>query len=268
MLYDRDAPPDYAAVEYISPAGLRKLGWTTAWIQQRLGEPDRTAKNPIYATAAPTRLYDVVRVAEAEAQLPDTPRAARVKSLAQAAKIITERRHQERIEAERANCVLDQVAKGDKTIREAAAELGVSPAVMRSRMHQAGKSWPARDARAAANNAPEAVELREIIAFETAYAQAVAAEQNQCQGITDKGNYCTNHSIKGASYCGWHHPEIPPNICAGQSRQGNPCQKLAKVNGYCDHCMRRMTRRNQRRPAKETAPKPGKTNHHRREVDP
>ena len=69
---DRTTPPDYAAAEYISPTGLKKLGWKDPAIRQVLGEPDLLAKNPKYATAAPTRLHDVVRVAELEATLANT----------------------------------------------------------------------------------------------------------------------------------------------------------------------------------------------------
>ena len=47
---------------------LKARGWTPARIRQILGEPDLLGTNPIYKTAAPTRLYLTERVQAAEAE--------------------------------------------------------------------------------------------------------------------------------------------------------------------------------------------------------
>jgi hypothetical protein len=50
-----------------SVAGLCcRGGWTRRLIDQLLGEPDKLARNPHYASAAPMRLYLIERVAEVE----------------------------------------------------------------------------------------------------------------------------------------------------------------------------------------------------------
>lgn len=41
---------------------LRKRGWTVALIRRFLGTPDRTAKNPVYRSKPPMRLYAPERV--------------------------------------------------------------------------------------------------------------------------------------------------------------------------------------------------------------
>jgi hypothetical protein len=53
--------------EYLKTADLRKRGWTEALIRTFLGEPDKLARNPRYATAAPTKLWSIGRVTTAEA---------------------------------------------------------------------------------------------------------------------------------------------------------------------------------------------------------
>lgn len=50
-------------VEYVTLTGLRsKRGWTDKMIREMLGDPDKTATNPHYSTAAPMKLYLVKRV--------------------------------------------------------------------------------------------------------------------------------------------------------------------------------------------------------------
>lgn len=58
------SPPDRP--QHLSLAGLKDRGWTPALIQRFLGEPDETAPNPHYRTAAPMRLYLVSRVEACE----------------------------------------------------------------------------------------------------------------------------------------------------------------------------------------------------------
>jgi hypothetical protein len=41
---------------------LGKRGWTDALVKRFLGEPDKTAPNPVYSSKAPMRLYAVARV--------------------------------------------------------------------------------------------------------------------------------------------------------------------------------------------------------------
>lgn len=56
----RDAPK-------ITPTRLiEERGWTKGLIKDLLGEPDATARNPHYSTAAPMRLYLISRVEKAE----------------------------------------------------------------------------------------------------------------------------------------------------------------------------------------------------------
>jgi hypothetical protein len=58
-----------------SVAGLCcRGGWTRRLIDRLLGEPDKLARNPHYASAAPMRLYLLERVAEVE-QTPEYQRA-------------------------------------------------------------------------------------------------------------------------------------------------------------------------------------------------
>jgi hypothetical protein len=51
---------------YISVAGLKARDWTPGTIKTFLGEPDRLATNPHYATAAKMRLYERCRVEDVE----------------------------------------------------------------------------------------------------------------------------------------------------------------------------------------------------------
>ena len=53
--------------EYAGSRVLAERGWTEAAIRRFLGEPDRRVPNPVYRTAAPARLYSMIRVTAAEA---------------------------------------------------------------------------------------------------------------------------------------------------------------------------------------------------------
>lgn len=45
---------------------LAERGWTPAAIKRFLGDPDRTASNPVYRSAAPMRLFSLARAVAAE----------------------------------------------------------------------------------------------------------------------------------------------------------------------------------------------------------
>lgn len=51
----------------IGAPGLKERGWTEAMIRDLLGEPDDTADNPHYKSAAPRRLWRLRKVEAAEA---------------------------------------------------------------------------------------------------------------------------------------------------------------------------------------------------------
>jgi len=53
--------------EHVGTGVLADRGWTPAAIRRFLGEPDRTAPNPVYRSKAPMRLYLLERVEQAEA---------------------------------------------------------------------------------------------------------------------------------------------------------------------------------------------------------
>lgn len=55
-----------SSTEFISVTGLKQRGWTDKLIKILLGEPDKTAQNPHYRSAAPMRLYLKSRVEEVE----------------------------------------------------------------------------------------------------------------------------------------------------------------------------------------------------------
>ena len=75
--------------EYITPAGLKgKRGWTDPQIRNLLGEPDKTAKNPHYSTAAPMRLYLIKKVESAEASRQFTRNVPDAKRKSAAAKAV------------------------------------------------------------------------------------------------------------------------------------------------------------------------------------
>lgn len=49
---------------YVSMKGLKAEGWTDKLIQKFLGEPDKTARNPMFASASPVKLYSRERIHE------------------------------------------------------------------------------------------------------------------------------------------------------------------------------------------------------------
>lgn len=52
--------------EYLTKAGLKARGWTEKAIATFLGPCDRGAKNPVFRSAAPAKLYRTSRVEAAE----------------------------------------------------------------------------------------------------------------------------------------------------------------------------------------------------------
>ncbi|MEV0897799.1 hypothetical protein [Actinoplanes sp. NPDC049802] len=50
----------------VSTGKLAERGWTPAAIRRFLGDPDRTAPNPMYRSAAPMRLFSLARAVAAE----------------------------------------------------------------------------------------------------------------------------------------------------------------------------------------------------------
>ena len=58
--------------QYVSLKGLKAEGWTDKLIQKFLGNPDKTARNPMFASAAPVKLYSRTRV-QSVSQTPEFP---------------------------------------------------------------------------------------------------------------------------------------------------------------------------------------------------
>jgi len=52
--------------QWISQAGLKARGWTPKLIETFLGQPERTAPNPHYRSAAPMRLWSLKSVVKVE----------------------------------------------------------------------------------------------------------------------------------------------------------------------------------------------------------
>ncbi|WP_285551753.1 hypothetical protein [Actinoplanes regularis] len=50
----------------VGSGALAERGWTAAAIRRFLGEPDRTAPNPVFRSAGPMRLFSLARVVAAE----------------------------------------------------------------------------------------------------------------------------------------------------------------------------------------------------------
>lgn len=60
-------PEIAAAAKCIGAPGLKARGWTEAMIRDLLGDPDLTADNPHFKTAAPRRLWRLQRAEAIEA---------------------------------------------------------------------------------------------------------------------------------------------------------------------------------------------------------
>jgi hypothetical protein len=85
-------PEIEAGTKCLGAAGLKKRGWTEAMIRDLLGEPDWSADNPHYKTAAPMRLWRVQRIDAAETSPEFTARQERAQRACAAAAKATETR--------------------------------------------------------------------------------------------------------------------------------------------------------------------------------
>lgn len=105
------APPPKAP-KYITPTGLRgKRYWTDKMIQDLLGGPDATARNPHYRSAAPMRLYLLSRVDAIESTLDvEAMKQARLKRSAAARRAVATRQKnlEMRIFTINLNCRFDE----------------------------------------------------------------------------------------------------------------------------------------------------------------
>lgn len=113
----------------VTVAALKERGWTPAKIRDWLGPPDQTAKNPIYSTAAPMRLYNLERIEAAEAEQAEwfskrVGRMVELRARAQkreaAAAAAEQQRHEARMEW--ANTVKIQVKPNNITEEKARRE--------------------------------------------------------------------------------------------------------------------------------------------------
>jgi hypothetical protein len=68
--------------QHISARGLKERGWSDRLIADLLGDPDKTARNPRYRSAASMRLwlFDRVVVAEADTRFQDYQETRRKRS--------------------------------------------------------------------------------------------------------------------------------------------------------------------------------------------
>jgi hypothetical protein len=85
-------PEIEAGTKCIGAAGLKERGWTEAMIRDLLGDPDWSADNPYYKSAAPMRLWRVQRADAAETSAEFTARQERAQRACAAAAKATETR--------------------------------------------------------------------------------------------------------------------------------------------------------------------------------
>lgn len=52
--------------DHMSMSRLLERGWTKAMVESLLGDPDKTARNPVYLSASPMKLYSTDRVVAVE----------------------------------------------------------------------------------------------------------------------------------------------------------------------------------------------------------
>lgn len=74
--------------EFLTVARLKERGWTDALIRDHLGNPDKTKRNPHYASAAPMKLYALERIEDQESK---PLIAAALKAVAQARPVKSQR---------------------------------------------------------------------------------------------------------------------------------------------------------------------------------
>jgi hypothetical protein len=76
--------------DYLSLSALRARGWSPKLIERELGEPNKTARNPMYRTAAPCRLWLRCHVEAAEKAEPFLAHQARRQGMSRRSKSIAE----------------------------------------------------------------------------------------------------------------------------------------------------------------------------------
>lgn len=84
-----------AVSEYLTLAELRERGWSAAMVRKMLDPPDLVRPNPVFRSAAPTKLYEGERVKAAEQSEPFAALRARASRRSEAAKAAAERRRGE-----------------------------------------------------------------------------------------------------------------------------------------------------------------------------
>ena len=87
-------PRGKTRMNYFTVAELKERGWTDTLIRDYLGDPDATVKNPMYASAAPMRLYLRDRAVAVESQEDWTEIILRASKRREAAKRATETKSQ------------------------------------------------------------------------------------------------------------------------------------------------------------------------------
>lgn len=83
---------------HYSHSDLKNNGWTDSLIKKFLGDPDETADNPIYKTAAPMRFYLKSRVEEAEKNPAFVEMQQKSQQRSKIAKQVAERKKEELLE--------------------------------------------------------------------------------------------------------------------------------------------------------------------------
>jgi hypothetical protein len=102
------------AQEYLSPAALRRRGWTDGMVRTLLGAPDKRVRNPLYQGAASARLYGLDRIEAAE-QSERFPAVAEQAARRSAASLAAANRRRE--------VVLRHVATVELSVPEIASEV-------------------------------------------------------------------------------------------------------------------------------------------------
>jgi hypothetical protein len=112
---------EVAMSDFASMAGIRhrQHGWTLSLIRRFLGEPDTTAPNPRYRSAAPMKLYSMARVTAIEASEDFQKAVEKSSRRVSAALAIAERKRSELIAAMRAIEITVRALPRDKLLRHA-----------------------------------------------------------------------------------------------------------------------------------------------------
>lgn len=104
---------------HFTAAELRERGWSPSMIRALLDPPDRRAPNPVFRSAAPTRLYEVERVVLAEETEAFTALRDRAERRSRAALLAAERRRGDTLAALAAIPITVPVLPWDALTRKA-----------------------------------------------------------------------------------------------------------------------------------------------------